>query len=83
MDAKRTETIFHHTCSEASCIEIAERVARSLDLAGDPEGDRLLEKIMLEVNWDYPEIFELPALKEFFKRTVSGDVDPDPNVLQG
>jgi hypothetical protein len=67
-EVKTRYRTFHESCPEAIQIEIADRVARSLNPDGDPAGDRLLEQMMLQLDADTMEIYDRPALDAFIKR---------------
>jgi hypothetical protein len=63
-----TIPIFHHTLPEALAIEIADRVARSLNPEGDPQGERLLTSMMMHLDAGNEEIYDRPALDAFIQR---------------
>lgn len=50
---------FHRECPEAIRIEIADRVARSLNPDGDPAGDQILWQMLLQLdanNMEKPQV---------------------------
>jgi hypothetical protein len=63
--------VFHNTLPMALRIELADRVAQSLNPEGDPMGDRLVTLMCMELDADNEEIYVRRALDAFIARAFT------------
>jgi hypothetical protein len=59
---------FDRSCPEAIRIEIADRVAQSINPEGDPADDRLLLQMLLQLDASNDGIYDRPALNAAIER---------------